>query len=86
MSETTTGKPSAAVGYPEAPSGTLEQTQRAFSLSMLVSGIRCILAYVVLPFVTPLIGFAPGVGPALGIPIGAVAVAANAISMRGFGG
>ena len=30
--------------------------------SMIVSGVRCTLAYVVLPFVAPLIGLAPGVG------------------------
>ncbi len=64
----------------EAP----ENPTRAFSLSMLVSGIRCTLAYVVLPFVTPLIGLAPGVGPVLGIPIGVVAVVANGVSLRRF--
>jgi hypothetical protein len=63
---------------------TPAQAPRAFNLSMLVSGIRCTLAYVVLPFVTPFIGLAPGVGPALGIPIGAVAVVANVVSLRRF--
>lgn len=62
----------------------LGSAQRVFSLSMLVSGIRCVLAYVVLPFVTPFLGLAPGVGPLLGIGIGAVAIAANIFSMRRF--
>ncbi len=51
---------------------------------MIVSGIRCTLTYVILPFVTPLIGIAPGVGPVLGLTLGSVAIAANLMSMRRF--
>jgi len=61
-----------------------QEATRAFSLSMLVSGIRCTISYILLPFVTPFIGLAPGVGPALGIPIGVVALGANALSLRRF--
>ncbi|MGH3649253.1 MAG: hypothetical protein ACRDU9_00980 [Acidimicrobiia bacterium] len=70
----------------EAPTGTISagRAQRAFSISMIVSGIRCALAYVILPFVTPFLGLAPAVGPGLGIVIGAVAIAANVYSMRRF--
>lgn len=68
----------------EAPVGTLTRAQRMFSVSMIVSGIRCVLAYVILPFATPLLPLAPGVGPVLGIGIGAVAIAANLYSMRRF--
>jgi hypothetical protein len=64
--------------------GSASAAQRMFSISMLVSGIRCVLAYVVLPFVTPFLGLAPGVGPILGITLGAVAIAANVWSMRRF--
>ena len=53
-------------------------------MSMIISGIRCTLTYVILPFVTPLIGIAPGVGPALGLTLGSVAIAANIMSMRRF--
>ena len=63
---------------------SLGRVERAFSLSMLVSGIRCVLAYVVLPFVTPLLAIAPGVGSSLGIAIGVVAIGANVISLRRF--
>ncbi len=63
---------------------SLGQVERAFNLSMVASGIRCVLAYVVLPFVTPLLGIAPGVGPTLGIAIAVVAIGANVISMRRF--
>ncbi len=84
MSNTPTNQPSAAIADFEVSDDSLGQTQRAFSLSMLVSGIRCVLAYVVLPFVTPLLGLAPGVGPVLGIAIGTVAIAANVFSLRRF--
>ena len=51
---------------------------------MVVSGIRCVLAYVILPFVTPFLGLAPGVGPVLGLTLGTVAIAANVYSIRRF--
>ena len=51
---------------------------------MMISGIRCLLAYVILPFVMPFLGFAPGVGPALGIVVGVVALASNVWSFRRF--
>jgi len=57
---------------------------RGFNLSILVSGIRCTLSYVVLPFLIPFLGLAPGVGPASGLAIGIVAIAANAWSIRRF--
>ena len=84
MSETTTSQTSVVVAYRDVSDGSPRQAQRAFSMSMLISGIRCVLFYVVLPFVTPLLGLAPGVGPTLGISIGAVAITANVVSMRRF--
>lgn len=60
------------------------EAQKAFNWSIVVSGIRCTLAYVVLPFVAPFIGLAPGVGPVLGIAIAAVALVANVVSIRRF--
>lgn len=71
--------------FTEAPEAvSLNRAQRAFSISMVISGIRCVLAYIVLPFVTPFLGLAPGVGPGLGLVIGAVAIAANVFSLRRF--
>lgn len=58
--------------------------ERLFSKSIVVSGIRCLLAYIVLPFVTPFIGLAPGVGAGFGLVIGLVAIAANLFSIRRF--
>jgi hypothetical protein len=61
-----------------------EAATRAFSTSILISAIRCTLAYVVFPWVLPAAGFAGGIGPALGLAIGAVALVCNAISIRRF--
>lgn len=68
----------------DPPGDSPAEAERAFSLSMLISAIRCTLAYVVFPFVTPLLGVAPGVGPVLGIGIGAFAIGANVYSLRRF--
>ena len=64
-------------------SATEVQT-RTFSMSMVVSGVRCGLTYVVLPFFAPLIGVSSGVGPWIGLSLGTVAIAANALSIKRF--
>ena len=63
-----------------------ESAQRLFSISMVISGFRCILSYVILPFVLPLLGVGAtaGVGPAIGIPVGVVALAFDARGIRRF--
>jgi hypothetical protein len=60
------------------------RVNRAFTTSMLVSGIRCTLTYVLLPFVAPLVGLSGSVGPVLGLVIGVVAIVANVVSIRRF--
>ena len=66
---------------PPAPEGA---AQRAFSTSILVSATRCLLTYIVLPFLAPALGLAAGVGPAVGIPIGIVAIGCNILTIRRF--
>lgn len=77
---TVTAIPEAVV---RAPAGERD-AQRAFSTSILVSATRCLLTYVLLPFVAPALGVAGGVGPVAGMAIGLVAVAANVVSIRRF--
>jgi hypothetical protein len=60
------------------------EARRAFSTSMMVSATRCLLTYVVLPFVAPLLGIAGDVGPGFGIAIGLVAVVSNILTIRRF--
>lgn len=60
------------------------ETHRIFSLSMVLSGLRCVLSYVVLPVVLPAIGVARGVGPAIGIPISILALTFDWLGIRRF--
>jgi hypothetical protein len=57
---------------------------RVFSLSLMVSGLRCLLTYIVLPWVLPLVGLARGVGPVVSVTVGVVAIAFNVLSIRRF--
>jgi heme O synthase-like polyprenyltransferase len=60
------------------------RAESLFSASILISGIRCMLTYVVFPFVAPVIGVASGIGSTLGLILGAVAIVANVLSIRRF--
>ncbi len=60
------------------------ETHRIFSASIFLSGLRCLLSYIVLPFVLPAIGLARGVGPAIGIPIGILALTFDFLGIRRF--
>jgi hypothetical protein len=63
---------------------TAADAQAAFRTSILVSTVRCLLTYIVLPFVVPAIGLAAGVGPAISLIISAVAIFFLVSSMRRF--
>ena len=58
--------------------------ERVFSASVVVSGVRCFLAYVLFPWLLPAAGIASGVGSGLGLAIGAVAIVFNGLSIRRF--
>jgi hypothetical protein len=57
---------------------------RAASISMAVSGVRCILAYIVFPWVLPAASRSRGWGPAIGLVVGVVAIGFNIASIRRF--
>jgi hypothetical protein len=57
---------------------------RLFNLSMALSGLRCLIGYVVLPIVTPALGAAARVGPMIGVPIAVVALAFDVMAVRRF--
>lgn len=80
--------PVAAIETPDstasAPEAAGPDIHRGFSISILVSATRCILTYIILPFVTPLLRLAPGVGPVLGLGLGTVAIGSNSLSIRRF--
>ena len=56
----------------------------AFRTSIAVATVRCLLMYIVFPFVLPAVGLAAGVGPAVGLAISVVAVVAITMSVRRF--
>ena len=58
--------------------------ERVFSVSVVVSGVRCFLAYVLFPWLLPAAGIASGVGSGLGLAIGGVAIVFNGLSIRRF--
>ena len=70
--------------FDEAEPHSADGAERVFSKSVLISGIRCTLTYVVFPFIAPIIGIGTDVGPIIGVIIGLVAIGFNLASIRRF--
>jgi hypothetical protein len=68
----------------DAPPGTAEGARKAFQTSLAVATVRCLLMYIVFPFVLPAIGLASDVGPAIGLVISLAAIVCIVMSMRRF--
>ena len=68
----------------DAAKATPDEARKAFQTSILVATVRCLLMYIVFPFVLPALGLAAGVGPAIGLPIGIAAIVAITMSVRRF--
>jgi hypothetical protein len=68
----------------DGPRGSRVAAQQAFSRSVWISAARCLLTYIVLPILGPIIGFAGGVGPVLGLAVGTVSMVAIVASIRRF--
>jgi hypothetical protein len=69
----------------ERPAGITDAAAYgAFQRSMLISATRCLLTYIVFPFVLPAVGVATGVGPILGILIGSIAIVCDVFAVRRF--
>ena len=68
----------------DAPAGTAEGARQAFQTSLLVATVRCLLMYIVFPFVLPAVGLASDVGPAIGLVISGAAIVCIVMSMRRF--
>lgn len=58
--------------------------EKVFGRSILLSTVRCLLTYVVLPLLKPVVDLSGGVGPVLGLVIGTVSAVAIVASMRRF--
>lgn len=68
----------------DGPRGTADGARKAFQTSIMVAAVRCILMYLVFPFVLPAVGLASGIGPAVGLAVNAVAAVCIVMSMRRF--
>ena len=68
----------------EQPAIRESETHRIFSASIFLSALRCLLSYIVLPIVLPAIGLASSVGPAIGIPVGLLALVFDYLGIRRF--
>ena len=64
--------------------GTAAEAQKAFQTSVVVAGFRCLIMYILLPFVLPAVGIAAGVGPWIGLLIAIAATVAVTMSIRRF--
>lgn len=61
-----------------------EQVNRIFEASILISAVRCTLAYVVFPIFAPALYAATSWGPAIGLTVGVVALFFDVVSIRRF--
>lgn len=68
----------------ETPAENTDRAERAFSLALVFSGVRCILQYVVLPFILPLVGIAGDFAIHISIGINVAAIFAIFYSLRRF--
>ena len=66
----------------EPPDG--QEVHNLFSASMALSGTRCLLSYIVLPVLAPWLGAVPFIGPAIGVPIGVLALVFDVRAIRRF--
>lgn len=69
---------------PEGTTSTAAEARSAFQTSLVFTTCRCLLMYIVLPFVLPAVGIARGVGPVVGIVIGLLAMVSIVYSIRRF--
>ncbi|MFK8025487.1 MAG: hypothetical protein AB8G26_16130 [Ilumatobacter sp.] len=68
----------------DEPRMSAADARSSFQKSLAFTACRCILLYLVFPFVLPPLGVAVGVGPVIGIAIGLIAMASIVYSIRRF--
>ncbi len=69
---------------PEGRTSTAAEARSAFQKSLAFTTCRCLLMYIIFPFVLPAVGIARGVGPVIGIVIGLLAMVSIVYSIRRF--
>jgi hypothetical protein len=66
----------------DAPRGSILGAQNAFSRSIAISAVRCLLTYVLIPLVGLGAGVSGSVAPAIGLVLGLVSMVAIVFAMR----
>lgn len=61
-----------------------DAAHRIFSVGIVLSALRCLLTYIFLPVLAPLLGVAGSVGPSIGIPLSVVALTFDVMGIRRF--
>lgn len=69
---------------PQAAAKSPERAERAFNFSLIFSGVRCILQYMILPFVLPLVGVTVDAALPVMLVINVVALVSIFYSVRRF--
>lgn len=64
--------------------GIVDDAHRAFRTSLVVSGLRCLISYVLIPVLVPLLSFAGVLAAPVGIGLCAIAVVNGIVSLRRF--
>lgn len=72
--------PQATVQEPD----TARSAEQAFGFSIVFSGVRCIIQYVILPFVLPVLGIAGELATHITLLINILAIGALVFSLRRF--
>ncbi len=68
----------------DAPRASEASARQLVERSLLISMARCLLTYIVLPFVVPIFSAAADIAPIVGVVLGTVAIVANIASIRRF--
>jgi len=68
----------------DAPSTSILGAQNAFRRSILISAVRCMITYVLLPISRPVLGLSGSAGPALGLVVGVISIVAVVLATRRF--
>lgn len=69
---------------PTDASGSVVEAQSLFGTSIAISAVRCLITYVAVPLLAPVLDLTGGVGPILGLVVGTVSMVAIVFAVRRF--
>lgn len=73
-----------ALGVTSVDRRSTERAHRAFRIAVVVSGIRCLITYLAIPILVPLLSLAGWVAAPVGLALCALAVVTGVLSVRRF--